>query len=98
MNERVLVTGGAGFVGSHLCGRLLEHGYHVFALDNLQTGSLQNIAHLASHERFDFIEHDVCARTIEYFKHARTDRSAPKLATVRHIPTRVREHANGDAR
>jgi UDP-glucuronate decarboxylase len=60
MNERVLVMGGAGFVGSHLCDRLLEQGYHVFALDNLQTGSLQNIAHLASHERFDFIEHDAC--------------------------------------
>jgi UDP-glucuronate decarboxylase len=60
MSERVLVMGGAGFVGSHLCDRLLSQGYHVFALDNLQTGSLQNIAHLRTHEGFDFIEHDVC--------------------------------------
>ncbi len=59
MSRRVLVLGGAGFVGSHLCDRLLELGDEVFCLDNLQTGRLQNIEHLREHERFTFIEHDV---------------------------------------
>jgi UDP-glucuronate decarboxylase len=57
--HRVLVLGGAGFIGSHLCDRLIDRGDEVFALDNLQTGSLENIAHLRRHARFDFIEHDV---------------------------------------
>jgi dTDP-glucose 4,6-dehydratase len=56
---RILVTGGAGFIGSHLCDRLLAEGYEVIALDNLITGSTDNIAHLAGHERFKFIHHDV---------------------------------------
>jgi dTDP-glucose 4,6-dehydratase len=56
---RVLVTGGAGFIGSHLCERLLEDGDEVVALDNLITGSVDNIAHLAGHPRFRFIQHDV---------------------------------------
>ncbi len=57
--ERVLVTGGAGFLGSHLCDRLVARGEDVLALDNLQTGSLANIAHLRRHRRFAFVEHDV---------------------------------------
>lgn len=57
--QRVLVLGGAGFIGSHLCDRLLERGCEVFALDNLQTGSLHNIAHLRRSRRFTFVEHDV---------------------------------------
>lgn len=56
---RVLVTGGAGFIGSHLCDRLLEDGCDVIALDNLITGSVDNISHLAGHPRFKFIQHDV---------------------------------------
>lgn len=56
---RILVTGGAGFIGSHLCDRLLADGHEVIAIDNLITGSLDNIAHLAGHERFKFIRHDV---------------------------------------
>jgi len=56
---RVLITGGAGFLGSHLCDRLLSHGHHVVAMDNLITGSTANIEHLAGHERFLFIKHDV---------------------------------------
>jgi dTDP-glucose 4,6-dehydratase len=56
---RILVTGGAGFIGSHLCDRLLAEGHEVIALDNLITGSTDNIAHLAGHERFKFIHHDV---------------------------------------
>jgi dTDP-glucose 4,6-dehydratase len=56
---RVLVTGGAGFLGSHLCDRLLAEGYDVVAMDNLITGSTDNIAHLAGNPRFQFIHHDV---------------------------------------
>ncbi|MCS7260977.1 MAG: SDR family oxidoreductase [Anaerolineae bacterium] len=56
---RVLITGGAGFLGSHLCDYLLERGHEVICMDNLITGSTANIAHLAGHERFLFIKHDV---------------------------------------
>jgi UDP-glucuronate decarboxylase len=57
--QRSLVLGGAGFLGSHLCDRLLDRGDEVYAMDNLQTGSLANIAHLRTLRRFSFIEHDV---------------------------------------
>ncbi len=56
---RVLITGGAGFLGSHLCDRFLSEGHTVIAMDNLITGSTDNIAHLAGHARFTFIKHDV---------------------------------------
>jgi dTDP-glucose 4,6-dehydratase len=56
---RVLVTGGAGFLGSHLCDRLLAEGHDVIAMDNLITGSTDNIAHLAGNRKFHFIHHDV---------------------------------------
>ncbi len=56
---RVLVTGGAGFIGSHLCDRLLADGHEVIAMDNLVTGSADNIAHLAGEWRFKFVHHDV---------------------------------------
>jgi dTDP-glucose 4,6-dehydratase len=56
---RVLITGGAGFLGSHLCDRFLAEGYEVVALDNLITGKADNIAHLAGNDRFRFIRHDV---------------------------------------
>jgi dTDP-glucose 4,6-dehydratase len=56
---RVLITGGAGFIGSHLCDYLLERGHEVIAMDNLSTGSTANIAHLAGTKRFQFIHHDV---------------------------------------
>ncbi|MGB3976248.1 MAG: UDP-glucuronic acid decarboxylase family protein [bacterium] len=55
---RILVTGGAGFLGSHLCDLLLAEGHHVIAMDNLITGDIANIAHIR-HERFTFIKHDV---------------------------------------
>ena len=56
---RVLVTGGAGFIGSWLCNFLLEKGYKVFCLDSLITGRKDNITHLLTHEKFTFIRHDV---------------------------------------
>ena len=56
---RVLITGGAGFIGSHLCDRLLADGHQVIAMDNLITGSTRNIEHLAGNDRFRFIKHDV---------------------------------------
>lgn len=56
---RILITGGAGFIGSHLCDYLLERGHEVIAMDNLSTGSTANIAHLAGNRRFLFVHHDV---------------------------------------
>lgn len=57
--RQVLVAGGAGFIGSHLCERLLSCGYHVFCLDNFKTGHVENVAHLMRHERFQIVRHDV---------------------------------------
>ncbi|WP_299756768.1 UDP-glucuronic acid decarboxylase family protein [uncultured Pontibacter sp.] len=57
--KRVLITGGAGFLGSHLCDRFIKEGYHVIAMDNLITGSLENIEHLFKLESFEFYHHDV---------------------------------------
>lgn len=54
-----VITGGAGFVGSHLCERLLDEGYRVHCIDNLETGRRQNIAHLQGQSAFRFVEHDV---------------------------------------
>src|SRR5712671_6776052 len=56
---RVLITGGAGFLGSHLSDRFLAEGHDVIAMDNLITGNTANIEHLAGHDRFHFIKHDV---------------------------------------
>jgi UDP-glucuronate decarboxylase len=59
MKKRILVTGGAGFVGSHLCEVLLEQGHQVTALDDMSTGSFANVAHLTSRRTFRLVEHDV---------------------------------------
>lgn len=57
--KRVLITGGAGFLGSHLCDRFIKEGYSVIAMDNLITGDLRNIEHLFKHPDFEFYHHDV---------------------------------------
>src|SRR5271154_2011964 len=59
LEKRVLVTGGAGFLGSHLCERLLEQGAHVICVDNFFTGAHQNVQHLAGHPHFELIRHDI---------------------------------------
>jgi UDP-glucuronate decarboxylase len=60
IRKRVLVTGGAGFLGSHLIDRIVERGDEVLCVDNLFTGDKANIDHLAGHPRFEFLRHDVC--------------------------------------
>jgi dTDP-glucose 4,6-dehydratase len=56
---RVLITGAAGFLGSHLCDRFLAEAHSVVGLDNFLTSGPENIAHLTGHPRFDFVRHDV---------------------------------------
>ncbi|MFD2724789.1 UDP-glucuronic acid decarboxylase family protein [Hyunsoonleella rubra] len=57
--KRILVTGAAGFLGSHLCDRFINEGYHVIGMDNFITGDQKNIKHLKGHTNFEFVEHDV---------------------------------------
>ncbi|MBW3518886.1 UDP-glucuronic acid decarboxylase family protein [Flavobacterium sp. NKUCC04_CG] len=57
--KRILITGAAGFLGSHLCDRFIMEGYHVIGMDNLITGDLKNIEHLFKYEHFEFYHHDV---------------------------------------
>lgn len=59
LKKRVLITGAAGFLGSHLCDRFIKEGYHVIGMDNLITGDLANIQHLFKLEHFEFYHHDV---------------------------------------
>lgn len=59
MSKRVLITGGAGFLGSHLCDRFIREGWEVIAMDNLITGNPDNIGHLFGNKNFKFIQHDV---------------------------------------
>ncbi len=59
MSETAVVTGGAGFLGSHLCDRLLKEGLKVICIDNLITGNTNNISHLAGNDNFSFVKHDV---------------------------------------
>lgn len=60
MHKRILVTGGAGFIGSHLCERLLDEGNEVVCVDNFFTGTKDNIKHLSSNPYFEVIRHDIC--------------------------------------
>jgi len=58
--KKILVTGGAGFIGKNLCERLVRDGHKVFCLDNLSSGTRNNLLHLLDKENFEFINHDVC--------------------------------------
>ena len=58
-NKRVLITGGAGFIGSHLCDRLIQNGEDVLCIDNLYTGTKKNLVHLMANPRFELLRHDV---------------------------------------
>ena len=58
-NKKVLVAGGAGFIGSHLCDRLIKEEYQVLCIDNFLSGSMDNICHLISNKQFSFMNHDV---------------------------------------
>ena len=60
MDKTILITGGAGFIGSHLCDKVIQNGHTVICIDNLLTGSQKNIAHLLSKRNFFFIKQDVC--------------------------------------
>ena len=64
MSKKILVTGGAGFIGSHLCKRLVEEGYYVICLDNFFTGSKENIKELMKFDNFSVVEHDI----VDYFE------------------------------
>ncbi len=71
---RVLITGAAGFIGSHLCDKFIREGYEVIGMDNLITGKLENIEHLFSNEKFEFYHHDVSkfvhvSGTLDYILH-----------------------------
>ena len=57
--KRILVTGGAGFIGSHLCERLLREGHDVICMDNYFTGSKDNIRHLLENDHFELVRHDI---------------------------------------
>ena len=59
MQKRILITGAAGFLGSHLCDKFIQEGYHVIAMDNLITGDIKNIEHLFKLENFEFCHHDI---------------------------------------
>ena len=59
MKKRVLITGAAGFLGSHLCDRFIKEGFYVISMDNLITGSMDNIEHLLPNKDFEFYHHDV---------------------------------------
>ena len=60
LNKRILVTGGGGFLGSHLCEKLLGQGHEIICVDNFYTGSRANIAHLVSNPMFEILRHDIC--------------------------------------
>ncbi len=59
VSKRILITGGAGFIGSHLCDKLINQGHDIICLDNLFTGSKDNVRHLLNHPNFEFVRHDI---------------------------------------
>src|SRR5690349_241703 len=70
---KILITGGAGFIGSHLADKLLDEGHEVYAIDNLSTGSLKNIIHNLENTKFHFVQEDICNYDILYDLCAKCD-------------------------
>ena len=64
---KILITGGTGFIGNHLCRRLLKEGNYIICLDNNFTGSMENIQDLIQHPKFEFISHDITESIYYYF-------------------------------
>ena len=100
--SHAVVTGGAGFLGSHLCDRLLAEGYRVIAIDNLITGDIRNIAHLLGNERFKFVKHDVTEYIfidgpVDYILHFASPASPDRLpeAPDPDAEGRLARHAQG---
>ena len=96
--QRALVAGAAGFIGSHLCERLLADGFEVVGIDNLLTGRLENLAHLAGDPRFDFVECDIVEGTPEtghfdWILHLASPASPP--AYQRHSVSCLRTNSEG---
>jgi dTDP-glucose 4,6-dehydratase len=89
-SQRALVTGGAGFLGSHLCDALLAEGWRVVVVDNLLTGRRANLAHLKNESRFEFLEQDICdpfdPGRVDYVFHFASPAS-PVDYTIHGIPT-----------
>ena len=84
--KRILVTGGAGFIGSHLCERLLNDGHEVISLDNYFTGSRSNVLHLLNHPYFEIIRHDVQFLFMQKLTKSLTLPVLPLPSTTRLIP------------
>jgi len=68
---RILITGAAGFLGSHLCDRMINEGHTVIGMDNLITGSMDNLCHLMPVEQFSFYHHDVTKFVHGLFRHSK---------------------------
>src|SRR6266852_2854662 len=89
--RRVLVTGGAGFIGSHLCERLLERGDEVLCVDNFYTGTRRNVQHLLSNPLFELMRHDVCFPLyveVEKFSNSLVQRRPCTISSTRCKPPR----------
>ena len=92
MGKTVLITGAAGFLGSHLCDRFHKEGFRVLAMDNLITGNLRNIEHLFGKENFDFYNHDVSkyvhvSGELDYILHFASPASPIVAATSLNVPS-----------
>jgi UDP-glucuronate decarboxylase len=86
--KRVLVTGGAGFLGSHLCERLLAQGHDVLCVDNYFTGRKDNIAHLLGNPNFETMRHDVCFPLYVEVDEIYNLACRPRRSTTSSIPCR----------